>query len=179
MLDAILAPLRDLLHRYDEAAAVIADVTAGLEDMLDAREQGQAPGTTSAHEDRRPAGAANQPGSLWVEVGAASPDAVLAFVDGLRSLPGVQHVTVAGATSARTNFLVELQHHEPAETALEGSLEPAGGGRHALVCVHCLRVIVPGGPDVSHGLCPDCLEPFISQAARPDTIAEGGSFALR
>jgi hypothetical protein len=164
LLAAVLAPLRDLLHRYDAAVAVMVEVRAGIEGILSMREPAPLPSPPSS-----------LPASLRVEVGAASADAILAFTEGLASLPGVQHVTVAGATGARTNFLVELLHPEAPTPAIDET-----GGPPTIVCVHCLRVLVEGGDTVSHGLCPDCLEPFVAQAAmHPERIGEGRPFGQR
>lgn len=135
LMEALAAPMRELLGRYRAAAAWMADAMQTLAAHLDAAPPAASPSPArpaAPHPPPRPAVATLQAESGDVET-------LLEFQERLSEIPGVLKVTVAGLKDGRSTFLVEL--------AEEAQL---------VVCTSCGKTLVEGRPPASHGLCEDC-----------------------
>lgn len=132
LLEALAAPMRDLLGRYRAASAWMADAMQTLSAHVEP--------AASAPPDRPAAPPPPpRPAVATLETATGDVETLLEFQERLSEIPGVMKVTVAGLKDGRSTFLVELAE----ETQL-------------VVCTSCGKTLVEGRPPASHGLCEDC-----------------------
>ncbi len=131
LLDSVLQPMRELLGRYRRVSAVVDRAIDLLEGEL----------ASEAAEQATPRSAAQM---TSLEAQSSDVDTLLDFQERLSELPGVLKVTVAGAKSGKSTFIVELAPESPA----------------LVVCTNCGKTLVEGPPPASHGLCEDCRSAF-------------------
>jgi hypothetical protein len=170
----LIAPLKELQAGFAAATETIDIITRGLQEV--AREAVQAASGARVEEPADEGQPGERRESLRPQRTAAeaaersrlrsttSPEfqRLLVFQDDLTNIPGVASVTVAGVGAGGTKFLVEL------ESVAEGSRraaepEPPPAESPTLICAWCGRLIARGGPQVSHGLCPECSAPFVDR----------------
>ncbi len=134
LMEALAAPMRDLLGRYRAASAWMADAMQTLAAHIET-----APPAASAPTDRPDAPPVARPAVATLQAASGDVETLLEFQERLSEIPGVMKVTVAGLKDGRSTFLVEL--------AEEAQL---------VVCTSCGKTLVEGRPPASHGLCEDC-----------------------
>lgn len=128
--------MRDLLDRYRALSVQVQRAIGALEAALETSEDdGQSRDLATGTISR-------------VDVPTSDIDALLAFQESLSEIEGVLKVTVAGSSSGRSSFLVELAQEEA----------PA---RHRVVCARCGKAVEDGIEPPSHGLCDDCAEELL------------------
>lgn len=147
LLDSLVQPLRDLQQQYLRALALVEQMERELDGVV-TRVAQPSPGPQP-----RPATASGpaRPPLARLQVRFPNQEALLGFEQQLSALEGVSGVTVAGSTPTECTLLVELFGDAP---------EPGPEPGPTIVCTNCGRVLVEGGPEISHGLCPDCLREF-------------------
>lgn len=122
--------MRELLGRYQRVSAVVGRAVDALEAEL-------ARGDTETPSRPRP-----QLASL--EAQSSEVGTLLEFQERLSELPGVLKVTIAGAKSGKSTFIVELAPESP----------------RLVVCTSCGKTLVDGPGPASHGLCENCRVAF-------------------
>jgi hypothetical protein len=133
MLESVLEPMRELLNRYRRVSAAVARAMHVLESELSSDDAKN----TEMTDPPRP-----QVASL--EAQSSDVATLLDFQERLSELPGVLKVTIAGAKSGKSTFIVELA---PETSGL-------------VVCTNCGKTLVEGPPPASHGLCEECRSTF-------------------
>jgi hypothetical protein len=79
-----------------------------------------------------------------LEAQSSEVDTLLEFQERLSELPGVLKVTIAGAKSGKSSFIVELAEERA----------------QLVICTNCGKTLVEGLPPASHGLCEECRAGF-------------------
>lgn len=128
LVDAMLAPMRELLKRYQRLAVKLNETIASVQETL-----GELPAQETAP----------RPQVAMVATPTGDLPTLLEFQERLSELDGVLRVTVAGSTPGRSSFIVELASAEPEL-------------RNRVVCSNCGKVISEGSDPPSHSLCEDC-----------------------
>ena len=103
LTSALLGPLLTLRDQYAEALGGLQTIVASLE--------GLAAGAFKAQrgaDDRSPVSTREPQRSYQVEARARDTGTLLAFQEGLRSLPGVARVAIHAIDAERATFVVEL-----------------------------------------------------------------------
>ena len=130
LIESVLQPMRDLLRRYQRASKVVEHAIEALQGQIEGRRADN------------PEHFAPQIASLEAE--SSDVDALLEFQERLSEVPGVLRVTVAGAKSGTSTFIVEL----------------APESARLVVCTNCAKILSEGPPPASHGLCEECRAVF-------------------
>ncbi len=101
------------------------------------------------------------------EVHGGNFERLLDLQQRMSELEGVASVVVTGVDRGRATLLVDLQHSPPplGEPLNFTNSEP-GEVPPTLVCAWCGAILSVGGPQVSHGLCAACAEPFMLDKRR-------------
>lgn len=158
LIAALTRPIVALETRYRAAGRAVTDIIQDLNRLsASTREQATSPPPTAELLEQRP-----PLGRLQVTF---DDEAVLLdFQAAVAALPGVQSVTTLGNRGNQLTLLVELGA-SPVETAGGPAPASSDSGQPTQVCTMCGRILVEGGPQVSHGLCPACAARF--QEMRP------------
>lgn len=134
MVDSVLQPMRELLGRYRQVATAVQGAISALESELE--------GVVLAEPELELGARSSVIAAL--EAQSSDVDTLLEFQERLSELPGVLKVTIAGAKSGKSSFIVEL----------------ADERSQLVICTNCGKTLVEGSPPASHGLCEECRAGF-------------------
>ena len=171
LLAALLAPLDDLRDQYEGALASMTAIVAELAGLR-ARASGTGEAALSsaeAHvrpaplEPEREGTSAGTRGirPIELQVRGADFDQLLDLQQRLSDLADVTRVVVTGVQHGKATLLMDMGEPEvPSQPVSPGASSPPEG-LPTLVCAWCDAVLSVGGPQISHGLCAACAQPFM------------------
>jgi len=167
----LLAPLDDLRDQYERALASMTDI---LEELSTLRARASGTGNAALSSARtnvqsaplqpeREAGSAGTRGSRPIElqVRGADFDQLLDLQQRLSDLDDVTNVVVTGVEHGKATVLIEMREPEIRRQPVSPGVSSPPDRAPTLVCAWCEAVLSVGGPQISHGLCAACAQPFM------------------